>query len=221
MKNRKYDEKLKKLDRLARKRADEEPALVEEGKRALERIGFSRSNSIYSFIRRMIRVLGISSFRPATRFPEVACWYVGKQLKNNEDFRYKFYKTTVNHDQTMFNIDGERFETNASDNCRSKRSNVDESIEELEKPKELETTSSATTIESHDSIKKDESSIFIETVKPVGTSDNSLCPMNLPSENEIESETRPVEIDSCNSVPTEFDFFGESDEFFGLDTSDL
>jgi hypothetical protein len=226
MSNTKYDEKLKKLDLLAKMVADKNPALVEKGRKALEEKGLSDSNSIYSFIRSMICVLGTSGFRPATRIPRVAYWYVGEQLKNNEDFRYKFNKTTVNHDQTMFNIDGELFETNTKSNSRSKKSNVDELTEELEKLIE-----SATTIESHDSIEKnesdfkfDKSSIFNEFVEPTGTPDNSSCPMNSHTTNEIESDTRPVEIGSCvedafwNSVSSDFNFSDEYDEFDGFYT---
>jgi hypothetical protein len=212
----KHDEKLKKLDLLAKQIADKNPVLVNEGRRALERIGFSDSKSIFSFIRKIACILGISCFRPATRIPRVAYWYVGEQLKNNEDFRYKFNKTTVSHGQTMFNIDGVVFETNTKSNSRSKKSNVDELIEKLEKLIEIETTSSSNPtekgyypsgsmnsyqvtenntenrhIENHDSIEKDEFSIFNkfdESDELFVTDSNSV--------NEIESGTSHQEIGS-------------------------
>jgi hypothetical protein len=43
MSNIKHDAKLKKLDLLAKQIADKNPVLVDEGRRALERIGFSDS----------------------------------------------------------------------------------------------------------------------------------------------------------------------------------
>jgi hypothetical protein len=132
MTNELYDQRLIKLDVLAKDEAGKNPCVVEEGKGALESIGLSKTRSIFYYIKLMSRVIGTSSFRPATRYRSVAYYYVGKQLTTNKEFRDKFYKTVVNHDETIFNIDGRRFNSNIKFNTRARKSNVAKKIEELE-----------------------------------------------------------------------------------------
>ena len=124
MTNAKYDKLLIRYDDAAKKEAGRNQHIVEEGKRALERNGLFERKSIFSYIRAITRELKMTACRPATRFLSVAYYYVGKQLTTNKEFRDKFYKTVVNHDETIFNIDGRRFYYNTKFNTRAKKSNV-------------------------------------------------------------------------------------------------
>jgi hypothetical protein len=127
-----YDERLIKYDYLAKEEADKNPRVIEEGEKALESIGFSKSKPIYSFVREMSRILGMTACRPATRIRSVACYFVAKQLAASKEFRNKFYKTTVNSDETVFNIDGKGFYSYSKAKSRTKKSNIGQKIKELE-----------------------------------------------------------------------------------------
>ena len=173
---------------------------VKEGKSELERIGLENLKSIHFFIRIMIHLLKISASRPATRDKKCAYHFVGEQLITNKDFRDKFYKTRVNDDETKFIIDGEVFCIDYKFNTRLPKSNLKEEI------------------------KKCNDKIESLLVRPNETGDDSYNSMNSHTTNEIESDTRPVEIGSCiedvfwNSVSSDFNFSDESDQFDGLYT---
>ena len=145
----------------------------------------------------MIHLLKISASRPATRDKKCAYHFVGEQLITNKDFRDKFYKTRVNDDETKFIIDGEVFCIDYKFNTRLPKSNLKEEI------------------------KKCNDKIESLLVRPNETGDDSYNSMNSHTTNEIESDTRPVEIGSCvedafwNSVSSDFNFSDEYDEFDG------
>ena len=195
-KNAKYNARLIELDNVLKEAAANNPHIVEKGKEELKRIGISSSKKIYYFIRKMARVLGTSACRPATRYIDVAYYYIGEQYTTNREFHDMFKETVVNEDETIFMIGGICFDYNAKSKKRLKKSNVPKNIKGYKE--------------------KGKSHLFDTFVdsNEMGSSQNG--PVDSYPFIEAESGTRPKKNGSCIYLSNEKDMFSFDFEKFDI-----
>ena len=141
-------ERQKELEVAAKEVADQNPFISRYGKDALKEKGLSKSKLTFIFIKAMSHILKIDAYRPATRNIDVAHYFIGEKLINDNEYREMFNKTTVTVDKssrkTIINIGGKLFDSDTKFKSRAKKCNI------VRKLVELKTNSNASSPEEMD-----------------------------------------------------------------------